>query len=169
MSDSPLLADTRTGAVLSDDRTYRYRLWRQWDVSKPTLAFVMLNPSTADETDDDPTIRRCLGYAKDWGYGSLVVGNLFALRSPDPERLREHDAPVGPENDAHLEAIAAEADRVVAAWGANGSLHDRAREVADLLAGELVALETTKSGHPVHPLYQPVDAEPEPWTADELE
>ncbi|MFC7231619.1 DUF1643 domain-containing protein [Saliphagus sp. GCM10025308] len=168
MSDSPILRDDRNGAVFSDDSVYRYRLWRTWDTSKPTLAFLMLNPSTADATEDDPTIRRCLGFAKEWDYGSLAVVNLFALRSPDPAALREHADPVGPENDDHLQAVCEEVETVVAAWGANGSLQGRASEVARLLEGNLHALDTTKNGHPVHPLYQPADAEPELWSASEL-
>jgi len=155
------LQDDRSDAILSDDREYRYRLTRTWNVEKPTLAFIMLNPSTADETEDDPTITRCLGYAEDWGYGSLVVGNLFAYRATNRDELREVANPVGPENDRHLREIASEADRVVAAWGTDGSLRDREREVCGLLDVDLYALNTTKHGHPNHPLYQPKDAEPE--------
>jgi hypothetical protein len=159
-TDTPL-RDDRNNAVLSDDREYRYRLTRTWDVEKPTLAFIMLNPSTADETENDPTIRRCLDYAKDWDYGSVVVGNLFALRATDPSELSGHDNPVGPENDDHLEAICDEAEQVIAAWGTDGSLQDRGREVAERLDVDLYALDTTKHGHPNHPLYQPKDADPE--------
>jgi len=157
----PSLRDNRNSAVLSNDRTYRYRLTRTWDTAKPTLAFIMLNPSTADESEDDPTIRRCLGYAEDWDYGSLVVGNLFALRATDPSELRDHGNPVGPENDRHLREIVNDADQVVAAWGTDGGLYDREREVCDLLGVDLYALDTTKHGHPNHPLYQPKDADPE--------
>ncbi len=151
--------DARTSAVLSDDRTYRYRLRRTWDDEKPTVAFLMLNPSTADETEDDPTIRRCIGYAKRWGYGTLLVGNLFALRASNPAQLAEHPDPVGPENDEYLRSICSDDPLVVAAWGQNGTLDARGREVAALLDVELFALETTKDGHPVHPLYQPLDAD----------
>lgn len=161
--DNPVFRDDRHGADLSEDRVYRYRLWRTWDAAKPTVAWLMLNPSTADESEDDPTIRRCIGFARDWGYGGLVVGNLFALRATDPGDLREHSDPVGPENDAHLQAICADADRVVAAWGAQGSLYDRASEVHQLLDVDLYALDTTRNGQPVHPLYQPADREPRPF------
>jgi len=161
LRDKTMLVDDRNDAVLTNDGLYRYRLTRTWDVEKPTLAFIMLNPSTADATTDDPTIRRCLGYAEDWGYGRLVVGNLFAYRTSDPSELRDHESPVGPENDRHLREIASEADRVVAAWGTDGDLYDREREVCNLLDVDLYALNTTKHGHPNHPLYQPKDAEPE--------
>ncbi|MFB1066460.1 DUF1643 domain-containing protein [Natrinema sp. H-ect4] len=165
---SPLLQDNRSDAVLSDCGEYRYRLSRTWDVEKPTLAWLMLNPSTADASEDDPTIRRCINFAKGWGYGSLVVVNLFALRTPDPSNLRDHPDPVGPENDEHLRDVCEQAEKVVAAWGANGSFNDRALEVAEALESELFALDTTKDGHPVHPLYQPADAEPEQWTVRQL-
>lgn len=163
MSESPL-RDDRRGAAFSDGREYRYRLWRTWDASKPVLAFIMLNPSTADETSLDPTCRRCKGYAEDWGFGKLIVGNIFALRSTDPGELYEHDDPVGPENDEHLREIVEDADIVVAAWGAHGELQDRGREVAEMFEGELVALDTTKTGQPNHPLYQPKDIQPEPYS-----
>lgn len=163
------LEDNRSDAVLSDDGQYRYRLSRTWDTAKPTVAFVMLNPSTADATEDDPTIRRCLGFAKAWGYGSLVVVNLFGLRTPDPSNLRDHPNPVGPANDEHLRAVCDDAEQVVAAWGANGSLQGRAQEVGQTLEADLYALDTTKAGHPVHPLYQPADAEPEPWDVAALQ
>ncbi|RLM32639.1 DUF1643 domain-containing protein [Haloarcula sp. Atlit-120R] len=159
MTETPV--DNRSNAVLSDDREYRYRLTRTWDTDKPTVAFIMLNPSTADENADDPTIRRCRGYAEDWGYGTLVVGNLFAYRTSDPEDLRGVDDPIGPDNDAHLEAICQEADKVIVAWGTDGDLLDREREVVEHLDADLYALNTTKHGHPNHPLYQPADAEPE--------
>lgn len=160
---SSLFVDDTSTAVISDDGTYRYRLRRRWDANAGTCAFIMLNPSTADGTEDDATIRRCIGYAKDWGYGELVVGNLFALRSTDPDNLRDHPDPVGPENDAWLSKIVDAADRVVAAWGTNGSYLDRGREVVQGLDVGLYALNTTKDGHPCHPLYQPADAEPEPY------
>ncbi|ELZ96619.1 DUF1643 domain-containing protein [Haloferax sulfurifontis] len=165
----PEFVDDRSDAVLSDDGTYRYRLSRTWDADKPTVAFVMLNPSTADATDDDPTIRRCLGFAKEWGFGSLTVANLFALRSTDPDALAGHADPVGPENDAHLQDVCDSAERVVVAWGAKGSLRDRAALVADLLDDrDLYALDTTKAGHPAHPLYQPADAELTNWDGGQL-
>lgn len=165
-----VLQDDRQGAVFGPDavtgeeRKYRYRLWRTWNVAKPTLAFIMLNPSTADETEDDPTIRRCIGYAKDWGYGQLVVGNLFAVRETDPANLYDYFDPIGPENDDHLQEIADDAEQVIAAWGAHGNLGDRGDRVTERLDADLYALDTTQDGHPVHPLYQPKDAEPARYT-----
>lgn len=162
-----LLQDDWNGATLSDDGTYRYRLWRTWDGTKPTLAWVMLNPSTADATADDPTIRRCINYAKRWGYGRIVVGNLFAYRATDPTELWNRTAIVGPENDQHLQAICDKAEMVVAAWGTYGAKMGRGPEVAAMLDADLYALGTTHGGHPWHPLRKLGDAEPEPFAYGE--
>jgi hypothetical protein len=158
-----MASNVDTSAVLSDEREYRYQLRRKWDSEKPTLAFIMLNPSTADEVEDDPTIRRCVGYAEDWGYGELIVGNLYAYRTSDPEELNKVENPIGPKNDQHLENIYDEADKVVVAWGANKAVGDRETEVAESLGSYMYALDTTKHGHPNHPLYQPKDVEPDIW------
>lgn len=140
-------------AIFSADRRYRYLLRREWDASLPAVSFVMLNPSTADETRDDPTIRRCLAFARAWRCGSLNVLNLFALRATDPRELRVADDPIGPENDWYLDGL----DRrslIVAAWGEQGRLHGRGARVAAMLGeGRLRCLGKTKSGEPRHPLY----------------
>jgi hypothetical protein len=152
-----------TGAIFDEDREYRYRLWREWDPDEPTVAFVALNPSTADETDNDPTISTCVRFANAWGYGRVEVGNLFAVRATDPAEMKQHPSPVGPANDRHLRAIAASADRVVVAWGVHGTHRNRDQEVVDLLDTELYALTTTKDGHPGHPLRKSRELRPEPW------
>jgi hypothetical protein len=163
---SPLLQDDHQGAKFSDDQEYRYRLWRTWNHTKPTITFVMLNPSTAGETADDPTIRRCINFAQEWGYGTLEVVNLFGLRATDPSKLQEHNAPIGPKNDEFLRQACQDAEMVVVAWGADGSLYGREREVTEMLSMDLYALDTTKDNHPVHPLYQPADTEPLKWRYD---
>lgn len=133
---------------------YRYRLWRRWRASGPVVAFVMLNPSTADAERDDPTIRRCTGFARAWGFAAMTVVNLFALRATDPARLRRARDPVGPDNDRHIAAAAAGSDAVVLAWGNHGALGGRDRAVLDLLAGSRPScLGVTGSGQPRHPLY----------------
>lgn len=149
----------RKDAVISPCGTYRYRLTREWDESKPTVAFVMLNPSTADAEVDDPTIRRVIGFARSWGFGRVWVYNLFALRSTDPDHILRHPDPVGPENDAHLQAIPADIP-VVAAWGMHHRGHlGRAFHVGRMLKGRLECLGRTNGGHPRHPLYVRGDAQ----------
>lgn len=140
------------GATFDLTRRYRYHLWREWDATLPVVAFVLLNPSTADARRDDPTIRRCLGFARAWGFGRLEVVNLFALRATDPAALRQADDPIGQRNDEHLRRAVRAADRVVAAWGNGGRLHGRGDEVMCRL-GEPVVLGWTKLGQPRHPLY----------------
>jgi hypothetical protein len=151
-------------ATLSDDGRYRYRLTRDWDASESRVAFCMLNPSTADAEEDDPTIRRCIGFAQSWGYGGLVVVNLFAYRATNPLALAAVEDPVGPENDAHLSWVAGSADLIVAAWGVGGGLRGRDRAVKARWATRIVHhLGLTKAGHPRHPLYLPSATRPERW------
>ncbi len=149
-----LLGDA--SAVLSPCRTWRYSLTRtvtdRADLGGPrSVTFVGLNPSTADETVDDPTIRRCVGFARRFGYGSLAVANLFSLRATNPRALYTHTDPVGPETDATIRALVHGAGVVVAAWGAHGALHDRGAAVARLVAetATLWCLGATVEGHPV--------------------
>jgi hypothetical protein len=123
------------------------------------VLFVMLNPSTADASRDDPTIRRCVGFAKAWGFGALSVANLFALRSTDPSVLLSAQDPVGPDNDAMILELARKASLVVAAWGAHKVAARRAAAVQSLLP-KAVCLGLTSSGQPRHPLYAPGNAQP---------
>ena len=153
----------RGTATLSADRTYRYLLTRRWD-DGPVMTWIMLNPSTADADTDDPTIRRCTGFARREGCGAICVVNLFALRATDPRELRTSPDPVGPDNDSFL-LERTRAGSVVAAWGSHGSLNGRSRAVAALLVAAevpLLALGVTSSGEPRHPLYIRSDA---PFTA----
>lgn len=145
-------------ALISECGTYRYWLRRLWDESLPCCAFIMLNPSTADASNDDPTIRRCIGFAKMWGYGGLNVYNLFALRATDPRELRKSSDPIGPDNDAHLSQIPQDA-MIVAAWGSWGDYLHRAFDVHKQFKGRLWCLGLTKGGHPRHPLYVPANQE----------
>ncbi len=145
------------GADFDETGAFRYRLWRRWDPSGPVVAFVGLNPSTADADQDDPTIRRCLGFARRWGFGALEVVNLFAWRATRPQDLRRAVDPVGPENDAVLKRTARDADRVVACWGVHGAWRQRDTEVLAWLPGPLHCLGRTQGGQPRHPLYLPRD------------
>lgn len=159
----------RGAAVFSPCGAYRYRLERTVTPQlERVVAFIMLNPSTATEHVDDPTIRRCIGFARSWDAGRLVIGNLFALRATDPRVMKAHAEPVGPDNDQHLLAVAREAHLVVCAWGNHGAHRGRAREVVELLRGagaELHSLRITKAGQPEHPLYQAADTPPTRWAA----
>ncbi len=154
---------TEAGALILGP--YRYRLWREWDASRPRVAFVLLNPSTADAAADDPTLRRCLGFARAWGFGALEVVNLFALRSPSPAALRAAADPIGPENDRHLAEVVASADAVVAGWGNHGALLGRADAVrrAALLPEDTLCLGVTAQGQPRHPLYVRAATAPVPF------
>ncbi len=143
-------------ATLSEDRRYRYSLIRVWDAEKPKVLFIGLNPSSADETEDDATIRRCIGFAKRWGFGAILVGNLFAIRSKDPAVLYETKDPIGPENDVYLAKMAQEASLIVAAWGNNGGYRNRSEEVSALFT-QMKCLGVNKTGEPKHPLYVPSD------------
>jgi hypothetical protein len=153
----------KTAAILSEHRVYRYLLRREW-APGPTLPIIMLNPSTADETEDDPTIRRCVGFAKSWGYGALCVANLFALRATDPKALIAHPSPIGPRNDEILARIAEKAQGpILCAWGAHKMAETRSREVIDRFrtaGATLQALRVTKGGAPAHPLYMPANLTP---------
>jgi hypothetical protein len=145
------------GANISECGTYRYTLTREGDmhVDKGTALFLMLNPSTADATVDDPTIRRCRSFAQAWGCNGFTVANLYAFRATKPADLWKAFDPVGPENDMHLRALAREYTDVVCAWGANAKA-DRVEVVTRLLLGagaRLWCLGTTEAGHPRHPLY----------------
>ncbi|WP_351189859.1 DUF1643 domain-containing protein [Shewanella sp. TB4-MNA-CIBAN-0142] len=144
-------------AELSDCRNYRYSLWRTWDSEKPYVLFIGLNPSTADEVDDDPTIRRCIEFAKKWGYGGLCMANLFAYRATNPSDMKLTQDPIGKNNDIWLLQLATGAGVVVAAWGNNGTFLGRSTAVLKLI-DNLKCLNINKSGEPAHPLYQPKNA-----------
>lgn len=133
---------------------YRYWLRRSWNPSGGQCAFIGLNPSTATAHEDDPTLRRCVGFAKQWGYGSLLLVNLFALRATNPQALRTATDPVGKRANQWLKRAASESDMVVAAWGNGGALLGRAQRIWATLEGA-VCLGITNQGMPRHPLYCP--------------
>lgn len=145
----------KKGARLSACGRYRYWLSREWDATRAVLVWVMLNPSTADAEHDDATIRKVIGFAKAWGYGSVLVVNLFAYRSTEPEGLRKVADPIGPDNDALLAALGARRPHVICAWGTNAD-PARALVVRRYFEGAtLQCLGKTKDGQPRHPLYVP--------------
>lgn len=163
--------DRRT--IFSDDRVYRYTLWREFyplqkldgfemklegNKAHFFVLFVGLNPSTADETNDDPTIRRCVGFAKEWGYGALCMVNLFAFRATSPKDMMKSPEPVGPDNSQHLMRLWRDAGEIVCAWGKDGRFNNRDADFIALcnlarLDSKLRCLGVNGDGTPKHPLY----------------
>ena len=149
----------KKSAHISKCTNYRYALWRQWDDSQPYVLFVGLNPSTADAVEDDPTLRRCMGFARDWGYGGVCMANLFAYRATEPKVMMAAKDAQGPENDKWLKELSAEAGLVVAAWGNDGSFLGRSEVVREMIP-KMHCLKLNKSGEPAHPLYQKATIQP---------
>lgn len=154
------------GAQFSPCRRYRYALWRTCRGLLPNdngyAMFVGLNPSTADEYRDDPTVRRCVAFAQEWGYDALCMTNLFAFRATDPAVMMRAEDPVGPDNDRFLNILAASAGVIVAAWGVHGSFLARGEEVRAMLP-PMSYLRLTRDGSPAHPLYLPKTLRPVEW------
>lgn len=152
MPDLFLESDAR----ISDCGTYRYLLRRTWDHKKLRALFVMLNSSTATAEVDDPTIRSCIRLAKENGFGSFEVVNLFAFRSPDPVALAMAESPIGPDNDKIIEVAIARCDICICAWGAHRFAEQRGKEVRSMIRAQRPAVfcfGVTKAGFPKHPLY----------------
>lgn len=149
----------------SPDRRFRYFLFRQWNADLGRCMFVMLNPSTADEIKNDPTVERCQRRAAAMGFGSLSVTNIFALRSTDPRLLYEFNDPVGSDNDFYIETACKSSDLIVCGWGKHGNLKKRGEEVLALIrkTGKTPhALKINSDGTPAHPLYIGYDVKPSP-------
>ena len=139
-------------ACFSECRKYRYMLSVTWDEDKEAALFIGLNPSTADEFKNDPTVRRCIGFAKSWGYGSLWMGNLFSYRATDPKDMMREKSPIGLQNDEWLLKMNRYASISMACWGSLGNYLNRDQEVIGLIK-RLHYLTLTKGGLPGHPLY----------------
>lgn len=157
---------TVSEALYSDCGTYRYALTREWQAGAPRLLWVMLNPSTASELRNDPTVARCENRARVMGCGAFRVVNLFAYRATDPRSLRRAADPTGPENNAMITEAADWADTILCAWGAHGAWQNRGAEVEAMLrkgGHELWHLGLTQAGHPRHPLYLRREAVLLPW------
>ena len=161
--------DAASSAVYSPCGHYRYLLTRVWELGGPKALFVMLNPSTATELQNDPTVERCERRARALGYGSFRVTNIFAWRATDPRAMRAVADPVGPLNDAALIVSAGWADLVVCAWGTHGAHLGRGALVATMLRSTgkpLHHLGLSQQGHPKHPLYIGYERQPECWVVD---
>jgi len=142
----------KTDATLSEDRKYRYVLSRIWDESKPTVMIIGLNPSTADETENDPTIVRCIDFAKSWGYGGVYMLNLFAFRATQPKDMFNAKEPIGEENDKYIEKYSNICDKVICAWGNDGNYNKRSKEILSKIKNTYY-LKLNQTGEPAHPLY----------------
>ena len=152
-----------SGALFSSCRRWRYLLWRRWDAARPVANFLMLNPSTADEWKLDPSCTRARVYAERWGYGALIVTNIFGWRATDPEEMKAVPDPVGRGNDRAILRAAREAEIVVCAWGNHGAHRGRSTAVLDALkahAIRLYAIRLNGEGEPAHPLYLPAKLKP---------
>lgn len=157
------LRDTDSLALYSPCETYRYGLARRWDASRGMVLFLMLNPSTATELRNDPTIERCERRARQMGCGAVLIGNLFAFRATKPADLKAAADPVGPDNDAVVARWHEAADWTIAAWGVHGAHLGRNTALPARLKGPMHHLGLTKYGHPRHPLYVPYDRSPILW------
>lgn len=168
-------ADWGGDDVTEETAAFRYKLGRTFheapSENKGTVLFIMLNPSTATAEEFDPSVRRCAGFAVDWGYRELLVGNVFAIRSTNPEVLHDEDAPYknggGEKNDQALLDMAVKAELVVCAWGNHAQEKGRGQQVIRLLAADghrPNALKINKTGEPSHPLYLSKDLMPQPIT-----
>jgi hypothetical protein len=150
--------EIKKSAILSSCRKWRYSLSRIWDESKNTVLFIGLNPSTVDETKDDNTIRRCMRFSKDWGYGGMIMANLFAYRARFPVDMLKANDPIGPENDFYLNKLCSESNLIIAAWGGLKITKKRIRSIS--FPKNLYCLGVTKNGFPRHPLYMKADSQP---------
>ena len=142
---------SQSGAVVVGP--YRYLLWRAWNPRLPRVLWILLNPSTADERVDDPTLRRLHSFSQHFGFGGLEVVNLFALRSTDPRALARMVDPIGPENDDYIREAGVRATKIIAAWGSYGTLYGRDHYILAQIASPIFCLGITRNGNPRHPLY----------------
>lgn len=158
--------DAASTAIYSDCEKYRYALTRVWEPEGRKALFIMLNPSTATEVQNDPTVERCERRARALGFGAFRVTNIFAWRDTDPRKMRAAADPVGPENDRTILDSCPWADQIVCAWGTHGAHLDRGARMESLLRDTglpLYHLGLSKAGHPKHPLYIAYTQQPELW------
>ncbi|MEO0487426.1 MAG: DUF1643 domain-containing protein [Pseudomonadota bacterium] len=158
--------DAPSTAVYSDCERYRYILTRVWDERGGKVLFIMLNPSTATEVQNDPTVERCERRARALGFGAFRVLNIFAWRDTDPRKMRAAADPVGPHNDDAIRDSLPWADQIIAAWGTHGAHLDRGPKVETLLRASgrpIYHLGLSKAGHPKHPLYIAYTQKPILW------
>lgn len=149
-----------TGALFSECLKWRYQLWRVWGGEGPLVCFIGLNPSTADALQNDPTVRRCMGFARDFGGSGLLMCNAFAYRATLPQDMKRADEPIGRDNDKWLLDAARRSSLVIAAWGIHGEFQNRGAAVRRLVP-RLHHLGLTSGGYPKHPLYLSASIRPQ--------
>ena len=147
------------GADFSRCRKYRYTLWRTWNESKPKVMFLGLNPSTADEVKNDPTVTRCIKYSQKWGYGGMYMMNIFAFRTTYPIELKKAKEPIGKDNNKWILTISKKVDLCIAAWGNDGLYLNRSDKIKELVPN-LHCLKINSCGEPAHPLYLKANLKP---------
>jgi len=163
IEQTPLFTTFYEGAKFSPCRTWRYDLWRKWGSDDDYCSWILLNPSTANESENDPTIRRCITFSKAWGYSGLHILNVFGFRATDPSDMKKANEPIGTDNNKTILKIAKGASRVVCGWGDHGQYKGRAEDVVRMLSKHeirLSYLDLNKSGEPRHPLYIKGDTHP---------
>lgn len=156
---------TPSGALFSSARDHRFVLWRVWRQNQHIVHFIGLNPSAADDKENDPTIRRCIQFAKSWGYGGMMITNLFSFRTAFPRELKASTLPLMPENDRYIRACHQLAEKTVVIWGNDGSFGNRAQTISSFFH-PLFCIRKNKTGHPAHPLYLPGKLRPKAYTFD---
>lgn len=167
MDAQPALFDTRARSASFDQRrVYRYELWRRWSDGQRYVNFICLNPSTADENTDDPTVRKCVKFAKSWGFDALCITNLFAFRSTDSKAMMKALDPVGLGNNRHILNVAQDAALIVCAWSRNGAFMGRGSKVRQLIRKFDPHYLRITLGQPWHPLYLPDNTLPSRWYSD---
>jgi len=153
-------------AIISPCKRYRYQLERSWSGQtsrKSTVVFIGLNPSTADITKDDPTIRKCMAFAQAWQFNKLLMVNLFSWRATNPNELLKAKNPIGKLNDKYLDEAVSRSALVIACWGEYGTFMNRSDNVRARYSRRLNCLSTNQSGEPTHPLYLPATLKPVKW------
>jgi hypothetical protein len=161
-----LKGDAQSTAVYSDCENYRYSLTRVWDPAGLKVAFIMLNPSTATEVQNDPTVERCERRSRALGFGAFSVTNIFAWRDTDPRKMRAAEDPIGPDNNDAISVACTWSDSMIAAWGTHGEHLKRGPAVEALLRETglpIYHLGLSKAGHPKHPLYIAYTQQPTLW------
>lgn len=156
------------GAILSSSKKHRLQLWREWDSNMPKVLFIMLNPSTADHQQDDPTLRRCMDFAKYWGYGGLYIGNLYSLRTPDPGTLINVSKFSHRDNYKHVSTMSLQCQLVVCAWGNYPIIKKLGipLNIFKQLNQKLHCIALSKTGTPKHPLYLKKSLTPIPFALE---